>query len=228
VDKITGPGNLFVTLAKRAVFGEVGIDGLAGPSEIVVIASDGAGARLIAADLVSQLEHDPLAWAVCLTDSEPLASQIADAFAEESTSAQRSGIIADAAGLHGAVVLCDDLEAAYLLAEEFAAEHLSLQGEAAEALRHRQHSAGAVFVGALSPVSMGDYVAGPNHTLPTGGAARYKGPLGVMDFQRWPSLVSLSGEEFEALAPVACILAEAEGLLGHERAIRLRMEMAGS
>jgi histidinol dehydrogenase len=224
VDKITGPGNLFVTLAKRAVFGEVGIDGVAGPSEIVVIASDGADPRLVAADLVSQLEHDPLAWAVCITDSPGLAGEVAEAFSEEASDAARSGIIAQAAGRHGAVVVTESLDAARRLADEFAAEHLSLQGEAAEALRDEPHTASAVFVGRRSPVSMGDYVAGPNHTLPTGGAARYRGPLSVMDFQRWQSVVELSVEEFDDLSPVACALAAAEGLRGHERAIRLRME----
>jgi histidinol dehydrogenase len=223
VDKITGPGNLFVTLAKRAVFGEVGIDGVAGPTEIVVIASAGADARLVAADLVSQLEHDPLAWAVCFTDSPDLAGEVVAAFSEEASAAARSGIIAEAAGRHGAVVVTESLEAARLLADEFAAEHLSLQGEAAEALRDEPHTASAVFVGRRSPVSMGDYVAGPNHTLPTGGAARYRGPLSVMDFQRWQSVVDLSAEEFDDLSPVACALAAAEGLRGHERAIRLRM-----
>ncbi len=224
VDKITGPGNLFVTLAKRAIFGEVGIDGVAGPSEIVVIASAGADPRLVAADLVSQLEHDPLAWAVCLTDSPTLAGEVAEAFSEEAAAAARGGIIAEAAGRHGAVVLTESLDAARRLADEFAAEHLSLQGEAAEALRDEPHTASAVFVGRRSPVSMGDYVAGPNHTLPTGGAARYRGPLSVMDFQRWQSVVDLSAEEFDDLSPVACALAAAEGLRGHERAIRLRME----
>jgi histidinol dehydrogenase len=224
VDKITGPGNLFVTLAKRAVFGEVGIDGVAGPTEIAVIASVGADPRLVAADLVSQLEHDPLAWAVCFTDSPTLAGQVADAFGEEAAAAARSGIIAEAAGRHGAVVVTESLDAARRLADEFAAEHLSLQGEAAEALRDEPHTSSAVFVGRRSPVSMGDYVAGPNHTLPTGGAARYRGPLSVMDFQRWQSMVDLSAEEFDNWSPVACALAAAEGLRGHERAIRLRME----
>jgi histidinol dehydrogenase len=224
VDKITGPGNLFVTLAKRAVYGDVGIDGVAGPTEILVIASAGADPRWIAADLVSQLEHDPLAWAVCLTDSPTLADEVSVAFTQEASAAARSGIIAGAAARHGAVIVTEDLEAACHLADEFAAEHLSLQGRAAEALRDRPHTAAAVFVGRRSPVSMGDYVAGPNHTLPTGGAGRYRGPLSVADFQRWPSVVELSAEEFDALAPVACILARSEGLLGHERAIRLRME----
>jgi histidinol dehydrogenase len=224
VDKLVGPGNLFVTLAKREVFGAVDIDQLAGPSEIMVIASDGAQAAHVAADLISQLEHDPLAWAVCLTDSEPLARAVQKAFEAAAPAAARAGIIAESAGRHGAVVLVGDLEVALELAASFAPEHLSLQGAAAEALRDRARCAGAIFSGALSPVSMGDYIAGPNHTLPTQGAARYRGPLSVMDFVRWPSVVDLSGEEFDALAPAACALARAEGLHGHEQAIRLRME----
>jgi histidinol dehydrogenase len=223
VDKVVGPGNLFVTLAKREVFGAVDIDQLAGPSEIMVVASAGADPAYIAADLISQLEHDPLAWAVCVTDSPGLAEAVREAFDGMAPEAARAGIIAESAGRHGAVVLIDELEQALAVSLAFAPEHLSLQGAAAEALRDRVRGAGAVFCGALSPVSMGDYVAGPNHTLPTQGAARYRGPLSVMDFVRWPSVVELSAEDFDLLAPVACTLATAEGLHGHEQAIRLRM-----
>ncbi len=223
VDKVVGPGNLFVTLAKREVFGAVDIDQLAGPSEIMVVASAGADPAHIAADLISQLEHDPLAWAVCVTDSPGLAEAVREAFDEMAPEAARAGIIAESAGRHGAVVLIDELEQALAVSLAFAPEHLSLQGASAEALRDRVRGAGAVFCGALSPVSMGDYVAGPNHTLPTQGAARYRGPLSVMDFVRWPSVVELSAEDFDILAPVACELATAEGLHGHEQAIRLRM-----
>jgi len=224
VDKVVGPGNLFVTLAKREVFGVVDIDQLAGPSEIMVIASAGADPGHIAADLISQLEHDPLAWAVCVTDSAALAEEVRLTFDRVAPGAARAGIIAESAGRHGAVVMVDDLDEALAAAAAFAPEHLSLQGAAAESLRDRVRGAGAVFCGTLSPVSMGDYVAGPNHTLPTQGAARYRGPLSVMDFVRWPSVVDLSAREFDALAPVACVLATAEGLHGHEQAIRLRME----
>ena len=224
VDKVVGPGNLFVTLAKREVFGTVGIDLLAGPSEILVIASDGADAQLIAADLVSQLEHDPLAWAVCMTTSEALADAIAERFAAAAGSAVRASIIAAAAGSHAAVVVCATLDEAVDLAAAFAPEHLSLQGGDAEAMRDQVRNAGAVFCGALSPVSMGDYIAGPNHTLPTQGAARYRGPLSVMDFVRWPSVVELSRDAFEELAPAASTLARAEGLAGHEAAIRARLD----
>lgn len=224
VDKIVGPGNLFVTLAKREVFGAVDIDQIAGPSEILVIASADANPANIAADLISQLEHDPLAWAVCITDSAELRDRVAAAFDKSAPAAARAGIIAESAGRHGALVLVGDLDEALELAGSFAPEHLSLQGADAEALRDQVRGAGAVFCGALSPVSMGDYIAGPNHTLPTQGAARYRGPLSVMDFVRWPSVVDLGGDEFDALAPAACELAVAEGLLGHEQAIRLRME----
>jgi len=223
VDKIVGPGNLYVTLAKRAVVGAVGIDGMAGPSEVLVIASDDADARFIAADLVSQLEHDPLAWAVCITDSVELAQDVAAEFSVAAEAAQRSGIVEAAAGRHGMVVVCSDMDEALQLCDDFAPEHLELQGGAAEALADRVRCAGAVFVGASSPVPMGDYIAGPNHTLPTGGAARFSGPLSVMDFVRWSSVTRLTPRDVEELGPAACTLAEAEGLHGHTEAIRVRM-----
>jgi len=223
VDKIVGPGNLYVTLAKRAVVGAVGIDGMAGPSEVLVVASGGADPRFVAADLVSQLEHDPLAWAVCVTDSADLAQAVQREFTAAAESAQRSGIIEAAAGRHGMVVLCRDMEEALAICDDFAPEHLELQGADAEALADRVRCAGAIFVGASSPVPMGDYIAGPNHTLPTGGAARFSGPLSVMDFVRWSSITRLSAADVEQLGPAACTLAEAEGLHGHTESIRLRL-----
>ncbi|MGA8362327.1 MAG: histidinol dehydrogenase [Candidatus Dormiibacterota bacterium] len=225
VDMIVGPGNVFVTLAKHEVFGAVGIDQLAGPSEIVVIATAGADPDMVAADLVSQLEHDPLAWAVCLTDDASLAESIAARFAEVAGDATRREIIGLAAGRHASLVRCASPDEMLSLAAAFAPEHLSLQGAVAESLRDLVRNAGAVFVGSMSPVSIGDYVAGPNHTLPTQGAARYRGPLAVMDFIRWPSIVQLSDAEFDALAPVAICLAEAEGLAAHEGAIRARLHV---
>jgi len=207
------------------VFGDVGIDQLAGRSEILVIASGDANPGFIAADLVSQLEHDPLAWAVCLTDDVGLAGRVAELFGEAAASAERSGIIAAAAGHNAAITVCTNLDEALDVAAAFAPEHLSLQGGAAEALRDRVRAAGAIFCGAMSPVSIGDYVAGPNHTLPTQGAARYRGPLSVMDFMRWPSVVQLSASELEMLAPIACELADAEGLPGHAVAIRARLSV---
>jgi histidinol dehydrogenase len=225
VDKIVGPGNAFVTLAKHEVFGVVGIDQLAGPSEIVVIATTGADPKMVAADLVSQLEHDPLAWAICLTDDAVLAESIGTRFSDAANDAARREVIGVAAGKHAAVVHCTSPEEMLTLAATFAPEHLSLQGPAAESLLDSVRNAGAVFVGSMSPVSIGDYIAGPNHTLPTQGAARYRGPLAVMDFVRWPSVVRLSDVEFDSLAPVAISLAEAEGLAAHEQAIRTRMRV---
>lgn len=224
VDKIVGPGNLFVTLAKRAVVGAVGIDGMAGPSEVLIVASSGADARFVAVDLISQLEHDPLAWAVCITDDAAFADAVQREFAGAAEKAQRSGIIEAAAGLHGAVVVCRDMDEALELTDDFAPEHLELQGDAAEQLADRVRCAGAVFVGGNAPVPIGDYIAGPNHTLPTGGAARFSGPLGVMDFVRWSSITRLSRADMAKLGPAACTLAEAEGLHGHTESIRLRLE----
>ena len=227
VDKIVGPGNAFVTLAKHEVFGAVGIDQLAGPSEILVIASAGADAEFIAADLVSQLEHDPLAWAVCLTDDADLAMNVITQFNAAASEAARSEIIGD--GRRDATqrwCCAGRCATASTLAAGFAPEHLSLQGAAAEALRDEVRNAGAVFVGPMSPVSIGDYVAGPNHTLPTQGAARYRGPLAVMDFLRWPSFVQLDRSDFDTVAPVARRLAQAEGLQAHEAAIRARIAHA--
>jgi histidinol dehydrogenase len=226
VDKIVGPGNLYVTLAKRAVVGAVGIDGMAGPSEVLIVASRGADPRWVAADLVSQLEHDPLAWAVCITDDTAFAADVQREFTRAAESAQRSGIIEAAAGRHGILVTVGDMEEALQLSDDFAPEHLELQGDAAEQLAERVRCAGAIFVGGNAPVPMGDYIAGPNHTLPTGGAARFAGPLSVMDFVRWSSVTRLSARDVEQLGPAACILAEAEGLHGHTESIRLRMSNA--
>lgn len=226
VDVIVGPGNLFVTLAKRAVLGSVGIDGLAGPSEIVVVASAGVDAEQVAADLVSQLEHDPLAWAVLVTDEATIADDVDAAFEAALGEAQRRGITEQAAGRHGFGVVCADMEEALVIVDEVAPEHLELVGDAAEALCDRVRTAGAVFVGRHSPVPIGDYVAGPNHTLPTGGAARFGGPLSVLDFVRWPSITRLSADELDELGPAAQVIAEAEGLHAHTRSIGLRLRQA--
>ena len=224
VDKIVGPGNVFVTLAKRRVFGSVGIDGLAGPSEVLIVASDDAVPRWIAHDLVSQLEHDPLAWAACLTDSGRIAKAVVEEFEDVASSAARSGIIASASARHGYAVHCRDMAEALECVNDFAPEHLELQGTEAEALCDRVRTAGAIFVGGDTPVPMGDYIAGPNHTLPTGGAARFSGGLSVMDFMRWSSVTRLSRDQLKALGPIACTLAEAEGLTGHALSIRARLE----
>jgi histidinol dehydrogenase len=153
---------------------------------------------------------------------------VAAEFSVAAEAAERTGIVEAAAGRHGMVVVCSDMEEALRLCDDFAPEHLELQGAAAEALADRVRCAGAVFVGASSPVPMGDYIVGPNHTLPTGGAARFSGPLSVMDFVRWSSVTRLTPRDVEELGPAACTLAEAEGLHGHTEAIRLRLKARGN
>ncbi|MGB2939127.1 MAG: histidinol dehydrogenase [Candidatus Dormiibacterota bacterium] len=224
VDKITGPGNVFVILAKRAVFGVVDIDGLAGPSEILVVADAGADAAQIVADLASQLEHDPMAWAVLLTDSDELARRVADDLAADEL-ANRFG--AEAAELHAAVVVVPDLATAVELASDFAPEHIELLVADPEALLPKVRGAGMVFVGANAPVPMGDYVAGSNHTLPTGGAARFSSPLGVYDFYRWTSVVRLTPETAARIAPVGIALSRIEGLVAHQRSLEVLLARLG-
>jgi histidinol dehydrogenase len=221
VDKITGPGNVFVVLAKRAVFGFVDIDGLAGPSEILLVADDSADPGQVVADLASQLEHDPMAWAVLLTDSPALAERVAADLAGDPL-ANRFG--AEAAELHAAAVVVESLEAAVELASEFAPEHLGLVVREPDRLLPLVRSAGMVFVGHDSPVPMGDYVAGSNHTLPTGGAARFSSPLGVYDFYRWTSVVRLSPETAREIAPVGIAMAKIEGLVAHQRSLEVLMD----
>jgi histidinol dehydrogenase len=218
VDKITGPGNVFVVLAKRAVFGVVGIDSLAGPSEILVVADGSAHAGQVVADLASQLEHDPQAWAVLLTNDRALAEQVASDLALDDL-ANRFG--AEAAELHAATVVVPDIATAVELAAEFAPEHLELLVEDPEAHLPNVRGAGMVFVGPWAPVPMGDYVAGSNHTLPTGGAARFASPLGVYDFYRWSSVVRLGPDTAAAIAPVGVELSKIEGLVAHQRSLEV-------
>jgi histidinol dehydrogenase len=224
VDKITGPGNIFVMLAKRAVFGVVDIDGLAGPSEILIVADDSADVTQVVADLASQLEHDAMAWAVLLTDSSELAQRVAAELAADEL-ANRFG--ADAAELHAAVVVVANLRVAVGLAAEFAPEHLELLVREPGLLLPLVRGAGMVFVGPNSPVPMGDYVAGSNHTLPTGGAARFSSPLGVYDFYRWTSVVRLRSDTARRIAPVGIEMAKIEGLVAHQRSLEVLLGRIG-
>jgi histidinol dehydrogenase len=221
VDKITGPGNQFVVLAKRAVYGVVDIDGLAGPSEILVIADDSADAGQIVADMASQLEHDPVAWAVLLTDSAPLAHGVAEDLAADPLANRFSAEVPD---IHAATVIVESLAAAVELASEFAPEHLELLVREPDRLLPLIRGAGMVFIGANSPVPMGDYVAGSNHTLPTGGAARFNSPLGVYDFYRWMTVVRLSPETAREIAPVGIELAKIERLVAHQRSLEVLLD----
>ncbi len=223
VDKVTGPGNVFVTLAKRQVFGVVGIDSLAGPTEILVVADRGADAGQVVVDLASQLEHDPQAWAVLFTDDRALGEEVAARLSADELANRFS---AEAVEPHAAVVILPDIASAIELAEEFAPEHLELLVEDVDEHLPQVRSAGMVFAGSWSPVPIGDYVAGSNHTLPTGGAARFASPLGVYDFYRWTSVVRLGRETAVRIAPVGVEMAGMEGLAAHQRALRVLLERA--
>ena len=222
VDKIAGPGNVYVTAAKRLARGEVEIDKEAGPSEVVVLLDDEALAEWAAADLLAQAEHDARAMAVGVC----VGGKAADALRREVESqlrlAERRGTIAEALANRGAVIEARSREEALEVAERLAPEHLEILLEDAEAAAGEIRSAGAVFCGPWSPVALGDYLAGPNHVLPTGGAARFASPLGVSDFIKWRSEARFDAEAASRLLEPAARLAEIEGLPAHARALRLR------
>ena len=223
VDKIVGPGNLFVTLAKRQVFGLVGIDGLAGPTETVVIADETADPAWVAADLLAQSEHDPLATAILLTPSRPLAEAVQREVARQVEALSRDDIIAAALAGQGGIVVTADLAEAAALADAFAPEHLCLATAEPRALADAIANAGGLFLGERSFEVLGDYVAGPSHTMPTGGTARFASPLNVLDFVRITSIIDLDAATTAALAPAAARLARAEALTAHAAAAERRM-----
>jgi histidinol dehydrogenase len=221
VDVVAGPGNIYVTLAKKEVFGSVGVDGIAGPTEVLVIADANARADFVAADLAAQLEHDPLACAVLITDSSQLADRVEEELESLVRGLDRAEIIRQASC---SLVVVDDLDEAIEMANDFAPEHLLIVADDAEKLAARIESAGAVFVGAYATVPLGDYTAGPNHTLPTSGAARFSSPLGVHTFLKRSSVLSLDRSDLEMLRDASVRLAEMEGLGAHAHAIEVRLE----
>ena len=223
VDKIVGPGNAYVAEAKRQVFGKVGIDMIAGPSEIVVVADGAQDAEWIAADLLSQAEHDPLAQAILITDSEALAAAVAAAVQRQLASLPRQNIAAASWRDHGAIVLVADLARAPALVDRLAPEHLELLVADPAAMAARVRHAGAIFLGPWTPEVIGDYLGGPNHVLPTSRSARFASGLSVFDFLKRTTLLGCSEASFAALAPAAAALARAEGLAGHARAVELRL-----
>ncbi len=227
VDKIVGPGNRFVTEAKRQVAGEVGIDMLAGPTEVLIIADRSADVRYVAADLIAQAEHDEDATAWCVTTSRELADALDGELARRVARSPRRAVIERSLRDHGVVVLVPDLDAAVEVANRRAPEHLELLVENPWPVADRIRHAGAVFVGSATPEPVGDYLAGPSHVLPTGGTARYVSPLGVYDFVKRISVIAYSREKLMQDAPHIVALAEAEGLAGHAEAVRVRGE-AGS
>ena len=223
VDVISGPGNLYVTLAKQAVYGQVAIDSLAGPSEVLVIADHSAKPDQVAADLLAQAEHDPLAAAVLITTNPALADGINAAVAEQLADHPRQEICEAALRDWGLVVVCDDLESCARLSDSFAPEHLELLVERPEPLADRIQNAGAIFLGPWSPEAVGDYLAGPNHTLPTCGAARFSGALSVETFMRHTSLIGFNRAALEATGSAVQELATSEGLHSHAESVRRRL-----
>ncbi|HWK89104.1 MAG TPA: histidinol dehydrogenase, partial [Longimicrobium sp.] len=224
VDKVVGPGSRWVAEAKRQVFGWVDIDMVAGPSEILVIADDGADPVHVAADLIGQAEHDPDAIAWLVTTSRALAERVPGELERLLERNPRRGVARAALEANGAIVLVADLEQAAAVADLRAPEHLELLVREPLVLAGRIRNAGAIFLGSSSPEPMGDYFAGPNHVLPTGGTARFASPLGVYDFVKRTSLIGLSPERLRRDAPDVIRLAEAEGLFGHAEAVRVRTE----
>ncbi len=223
VDVISGPGNLYVTLAKQAVYGQVAIDSLAGPSEVLVIADHSAKPDQVAADLLAQAEHDPLAAAVLITTDPALADGINAAVAEQLADHPRQEICEAALRDWGLVVVCGDLESCARLSDSFAPEHLELLVERPEPLADRIQNAGAIFLGPWSPEAVGDYLAGPNHTLPTCGAARFSGALSVETFMRHTSLIGFNRAALEATGSAVQELAISEGLHSHAESVRRRL-----
>lgn len=226
VDKIVGAGNLYVTLAKQQVFGHVGIDGLAGPTETLIIADESAHPPWLAADLLAQAEHDPRASALLLTPNHPLAEAVQAEVEEQIASLSRREIIQQSLDAHGGILLVDDLEMAARLADGYAPEHLCLAVSEPRVLADRIRNAGGIFLGEWSYEVLGDYVAGPSHIMPTGGSARFSGPISVLDFIKITSLFGLDDETSRRLGGPAAELAEAEALTAHAAAARYRQEAA--
>jgi len=223
VDKITGPGNIYVTVAKQQVFGQVGIDMLAGPSEVVIVADGEADPAAVAADLLAQAEHDVLARAVLITPSWELGGAVRDEVARQIEGhPERREILEKALADGGLIIIARDLEEAMALANRYAPEHLELMVADPLAWLGRVRHAGAVFLGGYTPVALGDYAAGPNHVLPTGGTARFASALGVDAFLKRINVLSCDREGFGRLAPAVALLAEVEGLPAHAAAVLVR------
>jgi len=223
VAKIVGPGNAYVAAAKRLVFGTVGIDMIAGPSEVLVIADDGNDPDWIAADLLAQAEHDTAAQSILITDSTALAAGVEAAVEAQIRTLPRREIARQSWRDHGAVIVVGDLSAALDLANRIAPEHLELAVADPEALLPGIRNAGAVFLGRYTPEAVGDYVAGPNHVLPTARSARFSSGLSVFDFLKRTTLLGLGADQLRALAAPAITLAEAEGLEAHARSVSIRL-----
>ena len=222
VDVITGPGNIYVTLAKRLVYGTVGIDSLAGPSEVLIIADSTADPVHVAADMLAQAEHDPMAASILITTDGPLAKAIAQEVENQLDGHPRRFEAEKSIVNFGAAIVVDSLEAAVSLSNEFAPEHLELEVAEPWDLVPQIRHAGAIFLGHATPEAVGDYLAGPNHTLPTSGAARYASALGVETFMKYFSLIQYSDAALADASDAIQALAEAEGLVSHANSVKVR------
>ncbi len=226
VDKIVGPGNIFVATAKKQLYGVVDIDMIAGPSEILVIADSSADPEFLAADLMSQAEHDPMASAVLITDSASLAERTVEALSRQAEKLSRREIIEKSLDGFGAVIVCDTMDEAVDFANQLAPEHLEVCCENPFEYLGRLDNAGSVFLGHYSPEPLGDYYAGANHVLPTGGTARFFSPLSVDDFVKKSSFIYYPREELLKAADDIILLAETEELTAHANSVRVRRERA--
>ena len=224
VDKIVGPGNIYVATAKRRVFGAVGIDSIAGPSEVLVIADGANDPNWIAADLLAQAEHDSAAQSILMTDDAGFAEAVAGAVDDLLAGLERRDIAGASWDAHGAIILLPDLAAAPALIDRIAPEHLELAVAEPDALAARVRNAGAIFLGRHAPEALGDYLAGPNHVLPTGRTARFSSGLSVLDFMKRSSLIGCSPEALNAVGPAAVVLARAEGLGAHALSVAIRLD----
>ncbi len=224
VDKITGPGNIFVATAKKLVVGAVDIDMIAGPTEVVIVADKSARPDFIAADMIAQAEHDPLATAVLVTDDRALAEAVEAALSAQLEGAARAGIARKSLAERGRIFVVEDLALAVEFVNGFAPEHLEIMTEDAQDYLPKIKNAGAVFLGSYTPEALGDYIAGSNHVLPTGSTARFYSPLGVYDFIKWSSVLSFTQDSLAKIGRHAICLAEVEGLEGHGRSVGIRLE----
>ena len=224
VDKITGPGNVYVANAKREVFGHVGIDMIAGPSEVLIIADETANPRFVAADLLSQAEHDPLSAVILITDSGRTAVAVQREAEKQANLLERHKIVCASLENYGTIIVVDDLAAAVELANTIAPEHLEIVTRDPEALLPTIRHAGSIFLGAYAPEPLGDYYAGPNHVLPTSGTARFFSPLGVDDFIHKSSVIAYSRDALHGAWRDISRLAREEGLTAHARAVEIRFE----
>jgi histidinol dehydrogenase len=225
VAKIVGPGNAYVAAAKRRVFGQVGIDMIAGPSEVLILADAHGKPDWIAADLLAQAEHDPAAQSILVTDSPALADAVEKAVERQLQTLPKAEIAGASWRDYGAIILIDRLENAIPLVDRLAPEHLEIETENAEELASKVRNAGSIFLGSHTPEAIGDYVGGPNHVLPTARSARFSSGLGVLDFMKRTSILKCDADALRALGPAAITLGRSEGLEGHARSVAIRLNL---